>query len=611
MTRQELISSCVNKMKEIDFLLKEENTELAFYKDLFDNTNVDELRNLIGPNDGDLVLAYFNALNSKRSFDENKEKLQLLINIANSFDEKIITALLDTIQSAALANAEFNAHDDFKSKLRKQKLLLPLKHMLKFGDVTNNDSFTDNWNGIVELYSEDYDDMIKTVNFLVALKASHESKQIFEDFISDREIHINQKQKNKAYKSAIKNTEFYDGYVITNEAIDFIKRYRDNLISDCEKKERKLQKNYRNYQSFIDNFHKIFDVDEITEYSNIISLISDEDIRVAFLRMVYQHNMVEYDKLDRTFNNLNKNSYVRYLSLLREFDINKEEINLSVLMKTPCEMVEIMLKLLNEMNLPKEIIVKVLEKSNIEIIIFIKELRDKGILLQSTILNYNGIFVDNSEELLSLKHNLGILKQNGLNAANMINNPEVLINNSLLEENINILKSYNLFNFIKSRSNYKYLADSNLVKKIDMFIELGYESYLVDDLALLNENNIERLYIMKSIGVPISNKEELLEILRGNNFIIHNDKLQNYITDFTPYYMDKYLDISTDNLDNYLKGDRTYNINGVILSKNRVNRNIIDGLPMFNALISGSILNADEITYLINEFTVNKEKSRI
>ena len=35
MTRQELISSCVNKMKEIDFLLKEENTELDFYKDLF------------------------------------------------------------------------------------------------------------------------------------------------------------------------------------------------------------------------------------------------------------------------------------------------------------------------------------------------------------------------------------------------------------------------------------------------------------------------------------------------------------------------------------------------------------------------------------------------
>ena len=63
MTRQELISSCVNKMKEIEFLLKEENTELDFYKDLFDNTNVDELRNLIGPNDGDLVLAYFNALN--------------------------------------------------------------------------------------------------------------------------------------------------------------------------------------------------------------------------------------------------------------------------------------------------------------------------------------------------------------------------------------------------------------------------------------------------------------------------------------------------------------------------------------------------------------------
>ena len=121
----------------------------------------------------------------------------------------------------------------------------------------------------------------------------------------------------------------------------------------------------------------------------------------------------------------------------------------------------------------------------------------------------------------------------------------------------------------------------------------------IQDITLLNEDNIDRVYVLKSIGAMPKTKEELLDCLRSDKFLISDDKREEYIHSVVPYIdIDFKLDIDSIIAD-YDNTNRTICINGVILSKNRIRRN--SDLGSFKSIITGSILSYDEVDSLKSE----------
>ena len=142
---------------------------------------------------------------------------------------------------------------------------------------------------------------------------------------------------------------------------------------------------------------------------------------------------------------------------------------------------------------------------------------------------------------------------------------------------------------------------------LDKIIELEYEGLLVENLELLNEDNWDRIYVLKSMGVKPKDRDELIKCLRDDKFFISNERLNLYIEDTSKYYDD--LDISYDvNFKEFVKNNeitsRTLCIDGVMISKNRIlkdiNSDYININELFKIIINGSILNMEEVESIKN-----------
>ena len=161
------------------------------------------------------------------------------------------------------------------------------------------------------------------------------------------------------------------------------------------------------------------------------------------------------------------------------------------------------------------------------------------------------------------------------------------------------MKEYDLIKYIKGQNDYSFLGSSNLTTKIDKFLELGYEEFVKEEITLLNEDNIDRVYVLKSIGAMPKTKEELLDCLRSDKFLISDDKREEYINNVVSSIVTDFkLDIDSI-ISDYDNTNRTICINGVILSKNRIRRN--SDLGSFKSIITGSILSYDEVDSLKSE----------
>ena len=132
---------------------------------------------------------------------------------------------------------------------------------------------------------------------------------------------------------------------------------------------------------------------------------------------------------------------------------------------------------------------------------------------------------------------------------------------------------------------------------IDKLIELGYENYLEEDLNLLNSDKLLRLEALKAFEVEISNKEELDGVLTRKFYIADEDLL-----DYLPgsIILDNKVDLDSVNLDDYRDTSRAYNINGTLISINKVNRLLEDGNSIYNAIFSEMRLNKEEYDSIIS-----------
>ena len=185
------------------------------------------------------------------------------------------------------------------------------------------------------------------------------------------------------------------------------------------------------------------------------------------------------------------------------------------------------------------------------------------------------LFDKDSDEYKNLLVNTKMLKEQGINPRNFEETQIIFISDpSIVQRNIEFLKAYSFDKSIIKGIDYKFLLNENLLEVLDLFIELGLESFLEEDLSILNYyKNINRIRVMKELNIPITSLDELKEILTTDQFLLSDEDIMKYVEQIDP------TSIKMDDIPDEIprlkqfESTRTYNINGVILSKNRVQRN--------------------------------------
>ncbi|MBQ6498078.1 MAG: hypothetical protein IJI58_05130 [Bacilli bacterium] len=430
---------------------------------------------------------------------------------------------------------------------------------------------------------------------LIAIYMAHRTMKLEADYINNELNELKNKHKALVIKKVYK--DHYDTSLLLRD-VSVIKKF----VDEEEKKERQHLKNSNkeifNINNSLSLLDKGLETEEITNAREIVNKIKDLELKYAVLELISEHNSKYHEKLDEELSHLNKNNKIKYQALLNDYGITNGSHQIERIMGNSLEDVEAMLKIITKFDLTTEQVIKILRNSNLDIVLQIKEYMDKGYLSIEFIINNIDMFYKNSTKYQVYNENLKTLNNYNINPSIFFYSIRILFDNTLLlKKNLELLNGYNLLNSLKTTSNYEFLSNDKLYLIIDKLIELGYENYLEEDLNLLNSDKLLRLEALKAFEVEISNKEELDGVLTRKFYIADEDLL-----DYLPgsIILDNKVDLDSVNLDDYRDTSRAYNINGTLISINKVNRLLEDGNSIYNAIFSEMRLNKEEYDSIIS-----------
>lgn len=628
MTKQDLIN---RSLTEIDKLKNDNNidtSELDFYKEFVSKYSPFSIEMIKNISYGDYFKAAFNCTVKTVA---NKKIVGDLANIPYSkIDEdfskfcyifdSITTEDLYVLSKALMIIAEKKLDDKIIESIKdnnKRRGIRSMKELLSSSEdevlSTYFEMFLeDKCNDILPLLEynkKDYMLVGGLLGSILEMKSIAENDEsINMQFQASRtkyRFKLSEKDKNKILDKLYKDTFMVDEL---KRCFLGIGDYYSKLNKKYQSWERDKAKKISAYEGFINALTRIFNNNEIVNYESIIKKIPDDEIRLEFLKLVYQHNNVLYEDLESTYKELSRNSTVNYLALLKKYDISKDEIDLSKVMKNDYDEVERLLKIIVKIVEDKDTIIKAIQVTDMKTCEFLKMLKDRGALSINSFIKYSDVFDPNSSTFEILDENIKTLNSYSVNPTLFINNSNILLECDL-KERLSVLDDYKLIKSMKNNGDYSYLAKDNLESLIDKIIELGYEKYLSDDLTLLNEDNWDRLYVLKTIGEEVKKKSDLLAVLRDNDFLVPYSKISKYIANVVPCYnYNDSLNISV--LNDFNGTERAYNINGVIISKNRFRRNYNNNekAPLLKNLVDGGIYSRDEVELIEKSITETKQK---
>lgn len=401
-----------------------------------------------------------------------------------------------------------------------------------------------------------------------------------------------------------------------------VKAYYEKIKAEKAAIERNNEKELQSLENLEEQLPIILkSSQEITTIKNLLNRITSKEIRIHTLKLVYLHNKSIYEELFKEYKKISTNKKNKYKSLLNDYDINASEENLPYIMLNSLEDVKIILSILTKLEINDPVILlNILTRTNLTAVNNVLIQVNKGIISKDLVSNTPRLLCFNSVEYKNFNDNLNYLQEKGLNPHYFRNNQNLLLENSItLKTNFEILESYDLLSSLKTGMDCNFLINKNLEVGIDLLLELGYESFLEENLSLLNyQTNFRRLIILKSLNIPIETSEDLETILKTDKFFIPDSKIDDYIYNATSNFFEPDGEnnnaISIKDLNKFLKTARTYDIGGVLLSKNRIKRNCQNFRQMstnnlFHSVIKNSYLSDEEITSIRKTmFPIEKSK---
>lgn len=368
---------------------------------------------------------------------------------------------------------------------------------------------------------------------------------------------------------------FKDDFDLTEISKEFryMRGYYEYVSKEFSCKKKTANKELGLYRSLEQKIVQAIQREEITDARKLISKIPDEEVRLKVLQLVYEHNKEYYEQLLAEYNELSQNSTIHYQRLLKENDI---EIDAQTIMQNSVQNVKDMIAKLKSVGITNtKVIGEILQITDIEtfnqvISFFVNN------TLTSKITDITPMLFDkDSDEYKNLLVNTKMLKEQGINPRNFEETQIIFISEpSIVQRNIEFIKAYSFDKSIIKGKDYTFLLNENLLEVLDKMLELGLESFIEEDLSILNYyKNINRIRVIKELNIPITSLDELKEILTTDQFLLSDEDIMKYVEQIDP------TSIKMDDIPDEIprlkqfESTRTYNINGVILSKNRVQTN--------------------------------------
>ena len=385
-----------------------------------------------------------------------------------------------------------------------------------------------------------------------------------------------------------------------------VKKFKE----DYERIDKNNQRELNGLNASRASLEQELDKKQIVNYREIIKGLKSPKLKYLFLLYIKEHNEVYYEELEKELNELKQDSKISIKALLNDYGITEDSYDYDSLPKYTKEELETILKVLSTLVIPKEDKVRIIMSTSIEKINTVKDYLEREILSIDFVSSNISILNEESIELDNLKENIEVLKTYGIPVSVFSKSIRILMNeSSFISNSLTILNTYGLINQLSETSNFKFLMNKDLERVIDKYLELGYEEYLSNDLDLLNKKELERLEVMKAIGISITSREELESILNEEKpFFIPKDEISNYLSDESIYVDEPSEQVSLEKLEQYKATDRVYDFNGVKISINKVNRFVSNGFSLYQAIIKNTHLSEEELLGIVKIINTNKGK---
>ena len=472
---------------------------------------------------------------------------------------------------------------DFKDN-RLRDLIIDIKQVYK-NDLLKISSF-------LKFYENDPESITVIMNLVLAHRELKKASDFTKDLKENGYCGYTNREEKRFLESKVKlYNKICDAKSILNE----VSKIR-NLVDEQRSRASKYEKNIRKELCGYDKALTLLDVSlkrrEITNAKEIIKNVKDEDMKKAFLKLIYEHNKVYYEELENEYNRLNQNDSNKYVALLQKYNISftQEDVK-EIMRRNNIDDTSEIIKNIIKMNLSINN-AELLKHTSLDKFMRIKNLVDSG-YISVKYLNTNESFMwDEPNSLDIYEENISYLDKFNLNPGMFINITDVIIYSfDSFSNNLKILNDYGLLKYLKNVDNLSFLGDINLVSKIDKFLELGYESFLENDLGILNLSNLKRLDILKSLNMPITDISTMYKVLSDQKFIVDDSKIDEYLPNVVELSEKKNI---TSNLSDFKNTNRVYSIGDSLFSINKINRLLESGNSLYDSLFMNRKFSEEE-----------------
>lgn len=416
-----------------------------------------------------------------------------------------------------------------------------------------------------------------------------------------------EKEKNKILREHVKDiVETCDDDLI--EEYNLICKHYQELIKKDKEVVKSTNKKIRNLEELMYKLRYINPDRAIKIDDSIKDLLFDPEIRYYYYLLAVCHNYGLYENEEKKNVEFNNNSLTKLEILFSKYSFNfndfNEEEQGSIINKTSVFQVESILNSIrySELSFISDYVsefAKVIIFSKPEVIKFVDSLLKNKIIDKKFIFKNINILCD-AHEFDNLYNNVNYLNSIGINLSNLVKDkPEILLfDNQEVIVKTDILNKYKLKLNKEDIYNFDVLKDDKVLDLLDNYIELGLKDIVLENPRYLVSDGfdtIKRIMICDLIGIDFLNKSNKIigSVSTGNNFYVSPKDYDNFIINYKQDYQNpiclKVLDenrrntisSSTKNhniikkLDElYMKDELTYVINSVIISRNRVIRNL-------------------------------------
>lgn len=618
MTKKEVLLKIKEYALNLEKELSTTTDEIKFFENIQENYSLMQLEKIKEIAPADFALLYLNAANKDIPFEEIKNiimknkgiftenTLEKVAHLINLITENVEKDRLESLKNYLVPNRTPKIKDAFSKKFYHAKKMDIL--------LSTFDEKPEDFSLLVDLILKDPETNVDALVLSYFMRLIKEEWKEINSHIDAFEIENNVKlTEHERRKNILENLKANYKIPAFETKLQVITDYYYSVINQAKIANRKKKNSFIACSNFEKKYNNETQKEEITNIDLLIDNIPDEELRLEILKLIYQHNLPYYENLAKEHQQLSNNSILNYKSLFQEKSISIDDATLDVIRCNPLEDVKEMLNILTRMEITdKDFLITVLKISDLKTLFELNELRMKGFINKEFLINKPNLFAKENDDLSVLKKNIENLQEKNISPMHLAKDPAAfLVPNKQFNKNINILESYSLLNSLKTSETHIFLLDDNLELKLDTILELGLENYLEEDLSLLNLPITvwKRVKIVQELNFPIENKESLIDILTTTNFFISDEQLDDYIfstpSNSTQPIVEKTVESTKEELEilkQFSNTSRTYKVNGIIVSKNKVARSLASMKSsdlsleeqVLNALLQGTTLDEEE-----------------